>query len=61
MGILTNEAMFDPTVLRGLMSARLRALDVDVRFNTEVVDIEPRDNGFELTSGGSMKARYTAR
>jgi glycerol-3-phosphate dehydrogenase len=58
MGILTNEAMFDPTVLRSLMSARLRALDVDVRVNTEVVDIESRDNGFELTSGERMKARY---
>ncbi len=58
LGILTNEAMFDPTVLRSLMNARLRALNVDVRINTEVIDIEARDNGFALTLGECVKAHY---
>jgi hypothetical protein len=58
LGILTNEAVFDPTVLRSLMSARLCALDVEVRINSEVVDIEARDDGFELTLGERTKVRY---
>ena len=59
LGIRTSEAIYDTTILRSLMSARLQALGVDVRCNAEVVDIEACDNGFELSFKGREKANYS--
>jgi glycine/D-amino acid oxidase-like deaminating enzyme len=50
LGVMTDEVMYDAAILRRLMTQRLHRLGVETRVRSEVVDIELRSYGFEVST-----------
>jgi glycine/D-amino acid oxidase-like deaminating enzyme len=60
LGVLTDEVMYDPDILRRLMDERLRAAGVTVRVNAAVADIRRLGGGFVIVLGSGVQARFDA-
>jgi len=61
LGVMTDELVYDPAVLRRLMIERLQRSGVSVHLGSAIVDIErPGADGLELLIEGSGKARFDA-
>ncbi|HET7718261.1 MAG TPA: FAD-dependent oxidoreductase [Bauldia sp.] len=61
LGVLTEEVMYDPSILRGLLMARLDRAGVDVCLGATVDHIERTANGgFAITIPGGPESRFDA-
>jgi glycine/D-amino acid oxidase-like deaminating enzyme len=61
LGVMTDELVYDPAVLRRLMSERLQRCGVSVHLASTIVDIERLGaNGLKLFIDGNQKARFDA-
>ena len=58
MGILTEEVIFDATILRDLMGSRLRNAGVSIHCESDVIDIDRKPRRFELRIKGGRKATF---
>jgi glycine/D-amino acid oxidase-like deaminating enzyme len=48
LGVITDEVMYDPTILHRLLTDRLRRSRVEERTGSEVIDIKRDGHGFEI-------------
>jgi glycine/D-amino acid oxidase-like deaminating enzyme len=61
LGVLTDEVMYDPSILKGLVEDRLRDAGVSICCSTGIDHIERTDNGgFVLVDSGNGKHRADA-
>jgi len=61
LGVLTDEVMYDPAILRRLMTERLKRSGARTRVGCEVSDVRRNGkNGFEISIGDEGKARFDA-
>lgn len=60
MGVMTAEVVFDPAILRRLITERLQRANVSLNFETHVTDISHNTNGFALSLDGKSKASFDA-
>jgi glycine/D-amino acid oxidase-like deaminating enzyme len=60
LGVLTDEVMFDPAILRQILSARLQQSTVVLRLNTEVADLRKDESGFGVAVRDHGNERFDA-